>query len=208
MRHAWGSREGSMPTFTYSPTDSVTIAPNGDVSVTDGATTTTYSKGGATKTITKIPPDPNPPPPEAPVAKKNKGADVVHTYTDLNANPPVTTKITFKGNGDIEIVVSKGQDRTKIDINGGTGVRRTRIWTEPAPEPTTWGKTETPPPATGAAPAPAAPSGGSSTAPVGSPTGGGGKKPKKKPKRGKAARTARKAKPKKSSKVKRKPARR
>jgi hypothetical protein len=187
-----------MPTFTYGPTESVTIAPNGDVSVTDGATTTTYAKGGATKTVTKNPPGPNPPPPpENPVSKKVKGGDTNHTYTDLSQNPPVTTKITFRGNGDVEILVTKGQDKTRIDINGGTGVRRTRTWTEPAAEPTTWGKSENPSPA----PAPAAPTGGSSTAPVGSPTTG-GKKPKKKPKRGKAARTVRKG------KAKRKKARR
>jgi len=195
-----------MSTFTYSPTDSVTIAPNGDVSVTDGATTTTYSKGGATKTVTKVPPDPNAPAPEAAVSKKTKNGNVSHTYIDLSQNPPVATKITFGASGDVEIVVSKGQDRTKIDINGGTGVRRTRTWTEPAPEPQTWGKTETPTTVTGAvpAPAPAAPSGGSSTAPVGSPTSGGNKKPKKKPKRRKAARPARKGKAKKGSKPKKK----
>jgi hypothetical protein len=177
-----------MSTFTYNPTESVTIAPNGDISVTDGATTTTYAKGGATKTVTKIPPDPNPPPPEAPVSNKPKpNGDVVHTYTDLTQTPPVTTKITFHPNGDVEIVVSKGQDRTKTDVNNGTGVRSTRAWTEPAKEPTTWDKTETPTSTTGAPgpSAPAAPSGGS-TAPVSSPTGG--KKPKKKKgRRGKAS---------------------
>ena len=189
-----------MSTFTYSPTDSVTIAPNGDVSVTDGATTTTYSKGGATKTVTKNPPDPNPPPPENPVSKKTKSGDVTHTYTDLTQTPPVTTKITFHPNGDVEIVVTKGQDKTKIDINNGTGVRRTKTWTEPNPEPGAWGKTDNPTSTTGPAGAttPAAPSGGSSTAPVGSPTPAGGnkKKPKKKVKRRKAAARAGKRKPK------------
>jgi len=134
-----------MPTFTYSPTESVTIAPNGDVSVKDGATTTTFSKTGATKTVTKNPPDPNPPGLETPLSQKTKSnGDVIHTYSDITKTPPVTTRITFRANGDVEILVTIGQDRKLVDVNGVTGVRRTKIWKDPDPEPVNWDKTETP----------------------------------------------------------------
>jgi len=134
-----------MPTFTYSPTENVTVALNGDVSVKDGATTTTYSKTSATKTITKDPPDPNPPGPESPFSQKLKpNGDVIHTYTDITKTPPVTTRVTYSPNGNIEILRTIGEDRTKWDINVTTGVRRTRIWKDPDPEPSTWTKTETP----------------------------------------------------------------
>jgi hypothetical protein len=96
-----------MSTFTYGPTDSVTISPNGDISITDGATTTTYSKGGATKTVTKKPPAANPPPPEKAVTDQKKAnGDVVQTYADLAADPPVSTRITFRKNGDVDIQVT------------------------------------------------------------------------------------------------------
>ncbi|MBV8882352.1 MAG: hypothetical protein JO332_20515 [Planctomycetaceae bacterium] len=176
-----------MPTFTYSPTDSVTIAPNGDVSVTDGGTTTTFTKQPPTKTVTKTPPDPNPPVPENPVTVKPKpNGDVSHTYSDITKTPPVTVKITFKANGDIEFVTTIGQDRTLVEINGGTGVRRTKVWKDPDPEPSTFGKTD----------APKTPGGSSSSS-------GGKKKGKKPAGRGKPSKKRRPAK-----KASRKPAKR
>jgi hypothetical protein len=141
----WQTGRRSMPTFTYSPTDSVTIAPNGDVSLTNGATTTTFTKTGATKTVTKTPPDATPPAPETPLSQKTKpNGDIVHTYSDITKTPPVTTRITFKANGDVEILVTIGQDRTMTDINSITGLRRTKIWKDPDPEPEAWSKTESP----------------------------------------------------------------
>ncbi|HLY74474.1 MAG TPA: hypothetical protein VKU80_10185 [Planctomycetota bacterium] len=134
-----------MPTFSYSPTESVTFAPGGDVSVKNGSTITTYSKTVATKTITKDPPDPHPPGPETPFSQKTKpNGDLIHTYADITKTPPVTTRVTYKSNGDVEILITIGQDRTKFDILGSTGVRRTRIWRDPDPEPETWTKTELP----------------------------------------------------------------
>ena len=134
-----------MPTFTYSPTESVTIAPNGEVSVKSGAATTTFSKTGATKTVTPTPPDPHPPGVETPLSQKTKSnGDVIHTYSDITKTPPVTTRISFKANGDVEILVTIGQDRRLVDLNGLTGVRRTKTWKDPDPEPVTWEKTETP----------------------------------------------------------------
>ena len=134
-----------MPTFTYSPTESVTLAPNGDVSLKDGATTTNFSKTGATKTVTRNPPEPNPPGLETPLSQKPKpNGDVIHTYSDITKTPPITTRITFKASGDVEILVTIGQDRRMVDVNGVTGVRRTKIWKDPDPEPERWNKTETP----------------------------------------------------------------
>src|SRR5579872_4786052 len=134
-----------MPTFTYSPTEGVTIAPGGDLSVKDGSTTTTYSKIGATKMVAKVPPDPNPPGLESPFSQKIKpNGDLIHTYADITKTPPVTTRVTYRPNGDVEILITIGQDRTKFDINATTGVRRTRIWKDPDPEPETWTKTEIP----------------------------------------------------------------
>src|SRR5882672_1903547 len=122
-----------MSTFTYSPTDSVTVAPNGDLSVTDGATTTTYSKSGSTKTITKTPPDPNPPPPENAISTTPKtNGDIIQRYTDLAGT---TTNITFHPNGNVDIEISKGQEKTQIEIDGTTGKRRRKTWTPPAAEP-------------------------------------------------------------------------
>jgi hypothetical protein len=134
-----------MPTFTYSPTDSVTLTPNGDVSLKDGATITTFSKTGAAKTVSKNPPDATPPTLETPLSQKSKpNGDLIHTYSDITKTPPVTTRITFKANGDVEILVTIGQDRRMVDVNGITGVRRTKIWKDPDPEPEKWDKTETP----------------------------------------------------------------
>lgn len=176
-----------MATFTYTPTESVTIHPNGDVSVVDGATTTTFSKTGANKTIVKNPPDPNPPAPEVPVTVKQKpNGDVIHTYSDITKTPPVTVRITYKGNGDVEILTTIGQDRTLVDVNAVTGVRRTKVWKDPDPEPPTWGKTETPKAPKG--------SGGSSS-------NGSKKKKSKKPAKRRPAR--KKAAPKKKKKSKR-----
>lgn len=134
-----------MSTFTYSPTESVTFQPNGDVSVTDGATTTTFSKTGASKTTVKTPPDPNPPAPETPVSQKLKpNGDVIHTYSDITKTPPVTVRITYRPNGDVEILTTIGQDRKLVDVNGTTGVRRTKRWMDPDPEPQNWGTTDQP----------------------------------------------------------------
>jgi len=134
-----------MATFTYSPTESVTIHPNGDVAVTDGATTVTFSKTGANKTITKTPPDPNPPVPETPVSMKLKpNGDVIHTYSDITKTPPVTVRITYRGTGDVEILTTIGQDRKMVEFNATTGVRRTKTWMDPDPEPQNWGKTDLP----------------------------------------------------------------
>lgn len=134
-----------MPTFTYSPTDSVTFGPTGDVSLTCGGTTTTFSKAGATKTVTQNPPNPTPPAPETPLTQKTRpSGDLIHTYSDITKTPPVTTRITFKATGDVEILVTIGQDRTMTDISGVRGVRRTKIWKDPDPEPEAWTKMEAP----------------------------------------------------------------
>lgn len=134
-----------MATFIYSPTERVTIHPTGDVSVTDGATTVTYSKIGANKTITRVPPDPYPPVPETPVSLKQKpNGDVIHTYSDITKTPPVTVRITYRGTGDIEILTTIGQNRHMVEFNATTGVRRTKTWMDPDPEPQNWGRTDLP----------------------------------------------------------------
>jgi hypothetical protein len=134
-----------MPTFSYSPGEGVTIAPNGDVSIKDGSKITTYSKIGAAKTITTDPPDPHPPGLETPFSQKLRpNGDLIHTYADITKTPPVTTRIIYQVGGGVEILITIGQDRTKFDINATTGVRRTRIWKDPDPEPETWNKTEIP----------------------------------------------------------------
>jgi len=165
-----------MPTFTYSPTESVTITPSGEVSVKEGATTTTFSKTGATKSVTRNPPDPHPPTPETPLSQKIKpNGDVIHTYSDITKTPPVTTRITFKADGEVEILVTIGQDRRMVDVHGITGVRRTKSWKDPDPEPVHWDKAEKPKSGNGA--------GGSS---------GNGPKGGKKPKRARRIVPARK----------------
>jgi hypothetical protein len=179
-----------MPTFTYSPTEGVTIVPGGDVSIKEGSTTTTYSRSGATKLVTKDPPDPTPPGLETPFSQKTKpSGDLIHTYTDITKTPPVTTRVTYMASGDVEILITIGQDRTKFDLNATTGVRRTRIWKDPDPEPETWTKTEFP---RGSHPN----GGGARSSP-------GRKKPKKKVRRTKPAkRSLSKRRPQKKSKKK------
>jgi len=179
-----------MPTFTYSPTEGVTIAPGGDISIKEGSTTTTYSKIGATKMVAKDPADPTPPGLETPFSQKIKpSGDLIHTYTDITKTPPVTTRVTYRGNGDVEILITIGQDRKKFDINATTGVRRTRIWRDPDPEPETWHKTEFPR--------------GSNSNGGGGSSSGGKKKSKKKVRRTKSAkRGSAKRRPQKKSKKK------
>ncbi len=128
-----------MPTFTYSPTDSVTIGPTGDVTFVDGGTSTTYSKANGTKTVTKTPPDPNPPPPEHAFTNQTKGnGDVVQKYTDLTTTPPVTVKLTFHPNGDIDVTVAVGDEQTRTVITAATGARQRHTWKVGNPEPNSW----------------------------------------------------------------------
>jgi len=128
-----------MPTFTYSPTDSVTIAPNGDVTFVDGGTSTTYSKANGTKTTVKTPPDPNPPPPENAFTNQTKvNGDVVQKYTDLTTTPPVTVKLTFHPNGDIDVTVAIGDEQTRTLITAATGARQRHTWKVGNPEPNSW----------------------------------------------------------------------
>jgi hypothetical protein len=131
--------------FSYSPSDRVTISLSGDVSLTDGSTTTTFTKIGATKTVTKTPPEASPSGLETPLTQKIKpNGDLIHTYSDITKTPPVTTRITFRPNGDVEILVTIGQDRTLVDVNGMSGVRRTKLWKDPDPEPEKWARTDSP----------------------------------------------------------------
>ncbi|HLY12330.1 MAG TPA: hypothetical protein VKW04_23715 [Planctomycetota bacterium] len=134
-----------MPTFSYSPTESVTFSGTGDLSVTDGATTTTYTKAGASKVVARNLPGSPSPSLETPLSQKLKpNGDLVHTYSDITKTPPVTTRVSFRPGGDVEILVTIGEDRTMVDLNPITGVRRTKIWKDPDPEPMAWSKTESP----------------------------------------------------------------
>ena len=144
-----------MATYRYSPGESVTIAPNGDVSIEDAAATTTFSVAPATKTVARKPPEPLPPSMESPLSQKSKpNGDLIQTYSDITKTPPVTTRVTFKGNGEVEILVTIGQDRTLMEIHRMTGIRRHKKWKDPDPEPEKWDKTEMPrnAPGSGAAP--------------------------------------------------------
>jgi hypothetical protein len=161
-----------MPTFTYSPTESVTIAPTGDLTIVDGATSTTFSKANGTKTVTKTPPDPNPSAPENAFTNQTKGnGDVVQKYTDLTTTPPVTVKLTFHPSGNVDVTVAVGDEQTRTLINAATGARQRHTWKVGNPEPNSW-VSDTPTSTRGGAPG-----GGSS----------GGKKKKKPAKRSKPA---------------------
>ncbi len=128
-----------MPTFTYSPTESVTIGPTGDVTFVDGGTSTTYSKANGTKTVVKTPPDPNPPPPEHAFTNQAKGnGDVLQKYTDLTTTPPVTVKLTFHPNGDVDMTVAVGDEQTRTVITAATGARQRHTWKVGNPEPNSW----------------------------------------------------------------------
>ncbi len=82
---------------------------------------------------------------ESPLTQKLKpSGDLIHTYSDITKTPPVTTRITYRSSGDVEILITIGENRTLIDIHALTGLRRTRLWKDPDPEPQTWAKIESP----------------------------------------------------------------
>lgn len=186
-----------MPTFTYSPTESVSIGPTGDVTFVDAGTSTTFSKANGTKTVVKTPPDPNPPHAENAFTNQTKGnGDVVQKYTDLTTTPPVTVKLTFHPNGDVDMTVAVGDEQTRTVITAATGARQRHTWKVGNPEPNSW-ITDAPTSTRGGA------GGGGNGGSNGS-----RKKPSKKPgkaKRSKPARKKSKSKPKAKKKSRPKP---
>lgn len=142
-----------MPTWTYdNPPETITIDSNGDITITDGATSTTYSKNGS-RTVKKNKPGETPSVDQG-VATPKKSGDTFVTYEDKN--PIGTTTVKFRKNGDVDIEVTSGKKHKKIHVDGKTGVRDTWTWEDPNPEPTT-PKTDnpkSPPPAPPAPPAP------------------------------------------------------
>jgi len=149
-----------MTTFTYSnPPETITIEANGDITITDGATSTTYSKNGS-RTVTKKLPGAKPSVDQG-VATPKANGDTFVTYADAG-DPPGTTTVKFRKNGDVDMEVKGGKKHTKIHIDGKNGTRETTTWEDPNPEPSKPDKTEKPtstppPPAPPAPPAPPPP---------------------------------------------------